>query len=161
MRRASCVPSSRLRDSRGTKAIKGRLRFVCDSATNCSPLCQCGRFSAGPKLDHVFGCYCAFFCCLSSPRNFILALCNCDFEVPTEHPSIRAISSCSCPSISWSVKTVRYPGGNWAMALSKAIRSTTGMAFGFSVPLTIWIGASPSSVVCSRRTPRLRKCIKT
>ena len=35
------------------------------------------------------------------------------------------------------------------MALSSAIRSTTGMAFGFSVPLTIWIGVSPSSVVCS------------
>ena len=46
------------------------------------------------------------------------------------------------------------------MALSRAMRSTTGMALGFSVPFTIWIGVSPSSVVCSIRTPRLRKCIK-
>src|SRR2546422_731307 len=48
----------------------------------------------------VLGSYCFGFCCLSRPRNFILALCNCDFEVPTEHPNILAISSCSCPSIS-------------------------------------------------------------
>src|SRR5439155_19971135 len=34
--------------------------------------------------------YSFVFCCLSNPRNFIRALCSCDFDVPTEHPSIRA-----------------------------------------------------------------------
>lgn len=48
----------------------------------------------------VLGSYSFTFCCLSSPRNFIRALCSCDFEVPTEQPSMRAISSCSCPSMS-------------------------------------------------------------
>src|SRR2546422_3675629 len=45
---------------------------------------------AGLKSGHVLGCYFGLFCCLSNPRNFILALCNCDFDVPTETPSIRA-----------------------------------------------------------------------
>ena len=52
------------------------------------------------NLASVLGSYSFAFCCLSKPRNFIRALCSCDFEVPTEQPSIRAISSCSCPSMS-------------------------------------------------------------
>src|SRR6185295_8633514 len=68
-------------------SIKGRLRL--------KPILN--------KLDllaHTLRGYSSNFCCLKSPRNFILALCSCDFEVPTEHPSILAISSCSCPSMS-------------------------------------------------------------
>ena len=51
--------------------------------------------------------YWGSFCCLKSIRSFILALCSCDFEVPTEQPRSREISSCSCPSTSWRTKTER------------------------------------------------------
>ena len=40
------------------------------------------------KPVNSVGSYSFAFCCLNKPRNFIRALCNCDFEVPTEHPSI-------------------------------------------------------------------------
>src|ERR1043165_1034839 len=52
------------------------------------------------------------FCCLNNCLRFILALCNCDFDVPTEQPNNLATSSCSCPSTSCKTKTARYPGGN-------------------------------------------------
>ena len=52
-------------------------------------------FEQTNSLALILRGYSSDFCCLKSPRNFILALCNCDFEVPTEHPSILAISSCS------------------------------------------------------------------
>src|SRR5260370_11396137 len=56
----------------------------------CRELQCCPRFKNGPFL----GCYRGLFCCLSKSRYFILSLCNCDFDLPTEHPSIPPISSC-------------------------------------------------------------------
>ena len=48
------------------------------------------------------------------PRSFILALCTCDFDVPSEMPSRRAISLCSNPSTSCSTNAVRQPSGSCA-----------------------------------------------
>jgi len=67
----------------------------------------------------------------------------CDFDVPTEQPSMLAISSCSWPSMSWRREDVGdKPGGNCENSfIQREFRSTIGMAIGiFSVPLTIWIG---------------------
>ena len=48
------------------------------------------------------------------------ALCNCDFDVPSEMPSSDAISRCSQPSTSCSTNTVRQPGGSDASARSRS-----------------------------------------
>src|SRR6185503_21192771 len=61
----------------------------------------------------------------SARRNRRRALCNCDFDVPSEIPTSDAISLCSSPSTSCSTKTVRHPGGNVASARSRSSRSTT------------------------------------
>jgi len=82
------------KQQRGDCVLSNRQRLA--AAMSKWPVFVC----VGLKSGHVLGCYFGLFCCLSNPRNFILALCNCDFDVPTETPSIRAISSCSCPSMS-------------------------------------------------------------
>src|SRR6266542_2311402 len=81
----------------GFQAIKGRLRSK--NLLRTASFLPLGFQEMKPR-QALIGSYSFAFCCLRRPRNFILALCNCDLEVPTEQPSILAISSCSCPSIS-------------------------------------------------------------
>src|SRR5205085_9304164 len=127
-----------------------------------SSVARCKVSSGEPQTRAtLLEAYCGAFCCLRSCLSFIRALWSCDLLVPTEQPKSRATSSCSCPSTSCRTNTARYPGGNCDTALSSAILSTTGIRFGFSVPLSACCTSPPSSLACSTRTPFRRKCIKT
>src|SRR5215207_6529620 len=59
----------------------------------------------------------------SASRKRSRARWSCAFVAPDVTPSISAISSCLYPSTSCSVKTRRAPGGSFAIAASRSIRS--------------------------------------
>src|SRR6266849_807404 len=59
--------------------------------------------AAARRSSRAFSRWCSW----SSSRSRIRALCNCDFESPTERPNISAISLCWYPWISCKTNIVR------------------------------------------------------
>ncbi|MCK7534179.1 MAG: hypothetical protein MZV63_25730 [Marinilabiliales bacterium] len=64
-------------------------------------------------------------------RTLIRALKSCDFDVPTAHPSDRAISSCLKPWTSWRRNTLRSRGASQPMASSRGPRRSLSTASPF------------------------------
>ena len=90
-----------------------------------------------------------------------LARCSWALDVPSADPVMLDISSWRYPSISWSTKTVRAPGGSFAIARSRSTRDS--VSTGSVIPAVLGASRrSSSSRSCSAasssaRTTRARR----